>query len=119
MLGSIQTPGKHFKRELKGYWSLRIGRHRIIYRPDDAGAEIVALGPRKSIYEEMLAAPFPRRCRKKQPDQSSVAAHHRVESPDQSLSTAYFPARAFNSSNQFRTIFMSLPRAISRAQDAS
>jgi len=30
-----------------------IGRHRIIYRPDDAGAEIVAFGPRKSIYDEM------------------------------------------------------------------
>ena len=45
--------GKALQRELKGYWSLRIGRHRIIYRPDEAGAEIVAFGPRKSIYEEM------------------------------------------------------------------
>jgi mRNA interferase RelE/StbE len=45
--------GKPLHRELEGYWSLRIGRHRIIYRPDDKGAEVVALGPRKSIYEEM------------------------------------------------------------------
>ena len=45
--------GKALQRELKGYWSLRIGRHRVIYRPDEAGAEIVAFGPRKSIYEEM------------------------------------------------------------------
>ena len=45
--------GKALQRELGGYWSLRIGRHRIVYRPDDAGAEIVAFGPRKSIYEEM------------------------------------------------------------------
>ena len=45
--------GKPLQRELDGYWSLRIGRHRIIYRPDDAGSEIVAVGPRKSIYEEL------------------------------------------------------------------
>lgn len=45
--------GKALQRELEGYWSLRIGRHRIIYRPDDAGVEIVTIGPRKSIYEEM------------------------------------------------------------------
>ncbi|MSO51730.1 MAG: hypothetical protein EXQ51_04815 [Acidobacteria bacterium] len=45
--------GKPLRRELEGYWSLRIGRHRIIYRPDDAGSEIAAFGPRKTIYEEM------------------------------------------------------------------
>ena len=45
--------GKPLQRELEGYWSLRIGRHRIVYRPDDAGAEVVAVGPRKSIYEEI------------------------------------------------------------------
>lgn len=46
------TCGKPLERELKGFWSFRIGRHRIIYRPDDAGAEIVAIGPRRTIYEE-------------------------------------------------------------------
>ena len=45
--------GKPLQRELDGYWSLRIGRHRIIYRSDADGCEIVAFGPRKSIYEEM------------------------------------------------------------------
>ena len=45
--------GKPLQRVLEGYWSLRISRHRIIYRPDAAGSEIVAFGPRKSIYEEM------------------------------------------------------------------
>jgi mRNA-degrading endonuclease RelE of RelBE toxin-antitoxin system len=48
---SDPNSGKPLQRELEGYWSLRIGRHRIIYRPDDAGSEIVAFGPRKSIYE--------------------------------------------------------------------
>ena len=44
--------GKPLKRELEGYWSLRIGRHRIIYRPDEKGADIVVFGPRTTIYEE-------------------------------------------------------------------
>ena len=45
--------GKPLERELKGYRSLRISRYRIVYRPDKAGAEIVALGPRRTIYEEL------------------------------------------------------------------
>lgn len=45
--------GKPLERELKGYWSLPIGRHRIIYRPDQGGAEIVAIGPRRTVYEEV------------------------------------------------------------------
>ena len=44
--------GKPLKKELKGYWSLRLGRHRIIYRPIQNGSEIVALGPRRNIYED-------------------------------------------------------------------
>jgi mRNA-degrading endonuclease RelE of RelBE toxin-antitoxin system len=44
--------GKALKGELQGLWSLRIGRHRIIYRPDDAGADIIAIGPRRTIYED-------------------------------------------------------------------
>ena len=53
--------GKPLQRELAGYWSLRIGRHRIIYRPDGAGSEIVAFGPRKSIHEEMARQAIPER----------------------------------------------------------
>ena len=45
--------GKPLERELNGYRSLRISRYRIVYRPDEAGAEIVAIGPRRTIYEEM------------------------------------------------------------------
>ena len=44
--------GKPLEGELKGLWSLRIGRYRVVYRPDDAGAEVVAIGPRSTIYEE-------------------------------------------------------------------
>ena len=44
--------GKPLKGELTGLWSLRVARHRIIYRPDVAGAEIVAIGPRHTVYED-------------------------------------------------------------------
>ncbi|MGB7219915.1 MAG: type II toxin-antitoxin system RelE/ParE family toxin [Vicinamibacterales bacterium] len=44
--------GKALKGELTGLWSLRLGRYRVIYRPDEAGVEIVAIGPRLTIYEE-------------------------------------------------------------------
>jgi mRNA-degrading endonuclease RelE of RelBE toxin-antitoxin system len=44
--------GKPLTEELSGYWSLRVGRLRVIYRSDQAGAEIVALGPRRTIYAD-------------------------------------------------------------------
>ena len=45
--------GKALKDELKGLWSYRIKRIRIIYRfPSKKYIDIIALGPRKSIYEE-------------------------------------------------------------------
>ena len=56
--------GKPLERELKGYWSLRINQQRIIYRPDKAGAEIVAIGPRRTIYEETTRDVISRRRKK-------------------------------------------------------
>lgn len=44
--------GKALKEELEGYWSLPIGRTRIIYRPGEGGIDIVAIGPRETIYED-------------------------------------------------------------------
>ena len=44
--------GKPLRRELEGYWSLRVGAHRLIYRPDEHGVELIAFGPRSTIYEE-------------------------------------------------------------------
>jgi mRNA interferase RelE/StbE len=54
-LGDILTDpdcGKPLKEELLGYWSLPIGRTRIIYRPVEGAVEIVAIGPRQTIYED-------------------------------------------------------------------
>ncbi len=44
--------GKPLKAELSGLWSLPIGRFRIIYRPVGSLLEIVAIGPRATIYQE-------------------------------------------------------------------
>jgi len=44
--------GKALKDQLEGYWSLRVGRSRIIYRLLEDFVEIVAIGPRQTIYQE-------------------------------------------------------------------
>ena len=47
------TVGKPLKEELAGLRSYRIGRFRIVYRISrDHSIEVVALGPRRDIYEE-------------------------------------------------------------------
>ena len=50
-----ETPqiGKALREDLAGLRSFRVGRHRIIYRVTEAPeVEIVAVGPRKTIYAE-------------------------------------------------------------------
>lgn len=45
--------GKALKEELFGLRSLSVGRIRIIYSiGEDAGIEVITIGPRKTIYEE-------------------------------------------------------------------
>ena len=43
----------HF--DLAGYWSYRVRMHRIIYRmnDDDRMLDIVFVGPRRTVYEEL------------------------------------------------------------------
>ena len=45
--------GKSLRNKLEGLRSFRVGRFRIIYRKPSRGSiDIVAIGPRKYIYEE-------------------------------------------------------------------
>jgi mRNA-degrading endonuclease RelE of RelBE toxin-antitoxin system len=45
--------GKCLREELAGLQSYRVGRFRIIYRESSENSlEVVAIGPRKIIYEE-------------------------------------------------------------------
>jgi mRNA-degrading endonuclease RelE of RelBE toxin-antitoxin system len=54
LAGILEDPDceKPLKDELEGYWSLPIGRTRIIYRPVEGSVEIVAIGPRPTINED-------------------------------------------------------------------
>jgi len=54
LLRSRPEEGKPLQRELKGYQSLRIGKFRIIYRVTTKEIELVAIGPRHTIYEETV-----------------------------------------------------------------
>lgn len=50
---SYPYSGKALKEELAGLRSFRVGRFRVIYRISDRKLiEIVAIGPRKCIYED-------------------------------------------------------------------
>ena len=46
------TIGKVLRDELAGLRSCRVGRFRIVYRMADTVIEIVAVGPRRTIYQE-------------------------------------------------------------------
>jgi mRNA-degrading endonuclease RelE of RelBE toxin-antitoxin system len=55
----LKTPlsGHELQFELAGYRSLRIRAHRIIYQlnEDDATVDVLLIGPRRTIYEELRA----------------------------------------------------------------
>lgn len=56
-LATIQSDpsiGKALKDDLAGLRSFRVGRIRIIYRVVEQEIQIVAVGPRSTIYEETL-----------------------------------------------------------------
>jgi mRNA interferase RelE/StbE len=44
--------GNPLRDSLEGLRSARVGRVRVIYRATQASIEIVAIGPRRTIYEE-------------------------------------------------------------------
>ncbi|TMA61775.1 MAG: type II toxin-antitoxin system RelE/ParE family toxin [Deltaproteobacteria bacterium] len=44
--------GKPLTGELEGWWTVRVGRVRIVYRRAPATIDVAAIGPRTSIYVE-------------------------------------------------------------------
>ena len=48
--------GKGLKDELEGLQSFKVGKFRVVYKAarDNRIIEVVAIGPRKTIYEETL-----------------------------------------------------------------
>ncbi len=46
--------GKALRKDLEGLSSFPVGKLRIIYRRSSRTVEVIAIGPRKIIYEETL-----------------------------------------------------------------
>jgi mRNA interferase RelE/StbE len=46
------SEGKALKSDLSGLNSFRVGKFRIVYKIQGAVVAIIAIGPRKTIYEE-------------------------------------------------------------------
>ncbi len=44
--------GKPLRRSLNGYWSLRVGKYRVIYRIAKNAVYIVLIGHRSTVYRE-------------------------------------------------------------------
>jgi mRNA-degrading endonuclease RelE of RelBE toxin-antitoxin system len=44
--------GQPLLRELEGYWKYRVRRYRVVYQPARRVVRIVAVGHRRTIYEE-------------------------------------------------------------------
>jgi len=66
------TCGKRLRDELEGLRSYRVKRFRIIYRAGTRYIEIIAIGPRRSIYEETF------RIISKRTDIREVRADHSI-----------------------------------------
>jgi mRNA-degrading endonuclease RelE of RelBE toxin-antitoxin system len=45
--------GKPLNEHLTGFWRYPVGRLRVIYRFDNLTLQIVAVGPRATIYEDL------------------------------------------------------------------
>jgi mRNA interferase RelE/StbE len=45
--------GKPLQRTLKGYWKLRVGNYRIVYRVRGRGILILGIIHRKDVYERV------------------------------------------------------------------
>lgn len=45
--------GEPLERELTGVWRIRVGQLRIVYRKSSVTLEVIAIGPRRTIYTEL------------------------------------------------------------------
>jgi mRNA-degrading endonuclease RelE of RelBE toxin-antitoxin system len=52
--------GEPLERELAGLSRIRVGQLRIVHRESSEGIEVVAIGPRRTIYTELEREARPR-----------------------------------------------------------
>ncbi len=57
MLLTSPLAGHQLQLELSGYWSYRVRTHRVIYQinEEETAVDIVFVGPRRNVYEELRA----------------------------------------------------------------
>lgn len=46
--------GAPLRKTLKGYWKLRVGDYRVVYRLEKNDVLILAIRHRKTVYDDML-----------------------------------------------------------------
>lgn len=51
LLTAPQEYGEPLRRTLKGYWKLRIGDYRVVFRVQDANILILGIIHRKEVYQ--------------------------------------------------------------------
>jgi len=52
LLARDPAAGEPLRRDLEGYWKYRVRRFRIVYQPRYRVVRVVAVGHRRTIYEE-------------------------------------------------------------------
>ncbi|MBI5641448.1 MAG: type II toxin-antitoxin system RelE/ParE family toxin [Nitrospirae bacterium] len=55
LMTAPQDFGLPLRKTLKGYWKLRIGDYRIVFKVTGNEAHVMGIGHRKDIYERMSA----------------------------------------------------------------
>ncbi|MEJ2219310.1 MAG: type II toxin-antitoxin system RelE/ParE family toxin [Desulfobacterales bacterium] len=50
---SPEIYGKPLQRTLKGYWKLRVGEYRVVFKPVGNEIRIFAIIHRKNVYKEI------------------------------------------------------------------
>lgn len=50
-----QNYGEPLRKTLKGFWKLRVGDYRIVFKIKEDTVQVIGIGHRKDIYERMAA----------------------------------------------------------------
>ncbi|MBS0154305.1 MAG: type II toxin-antitoxin system RelE/ParE family toxin [Nitrospira sp.] len=53
-LFNLTKYGVPLQKTLKGYWKLRVGDYRVVYKLEKDGVLILAVRHRKTVYDDML-----------------------------------------------------------------
>ena len=55
LISAPQDYGEPLRKTLKGFWKLRVGDYRIVFKIRSDVVQIIGIGHRKDIYERMTA----------------------------------------------------------------